>query len=85
MVLVFSSKWVNFSRGSSISCLAVGKKKKRQTKDSDVSVFWGVERAKAHCFVNLGKEVVQKKEKCRGEEPVHSRLLMWLDQISIDF
>ena len=65
----------------------MGKKKKRQTKDSDVSVFWEVERAiyKAHCFGNLGKEVVQNKEKCRGEEPVHSRLLVWLDQISTYF
>ena len=42
-------------------------KQTNKPEDDDVSVFCGVERAKAGCFVNLGKEVVQNKEKCGGE------------------
>lgn len=66
MVLVFSSKWAIFFQRKLYFLFGCGKKK-RQTKDSDVSVFWEVERAKAHCFVNLGKKLYRKKKNVEGK------------------
>lgn len=67
LVSFLSSKWADFSIGSAVSCFAVQKTNQTKTGDSDVSVFRGVEGAKAGCFLNLGKEVVQNKEKCGRE------------------